>query len=109
MTIYLLSSPLGGAFQSLQIFKMEATNRKRKRDFQDVDETDELDQSFGVENCGLTAVLSSRKRRKSLGTSELKALRKVIFKFDWQLSLTGARFRYQFSRRYIYSYRSIFI
>lgn len=70
---------------------MDATNRKRKRDFQDADETNFLDRSFNVENCGFSAVISTKKRRKSLGVSDHKILRKVRL-FIHLIGSAGARY-----------------
>lgn len=69
---------------------MDATNRKRKRDFQDVNDSNFLDRSFTVENCGLSAVISTKKRRKSLAVSDHKTLRKVRL-FIKLIGSAGAR------------------
>lgn len=84
--------PLGGVVVNLFIFKMDAANRKRKRDFQDVGQTDLLDLSSTTENCGLSAVFNTRKRRKSVGVAEYKAITKVFIS-NW----TGAFLAYVFA------------
>ena len=41
-----------------------STNRKRKRDIQDIEF--DIDTSFSVQGCGFSAGMNSKKRRKSL-------------------------------------------
>lgn len=72
-----LRSTIDGAALCLCIFKMEAANRKRKRDFQDLEDEPALDSSLNVESCGLSSILLVRKRRKSVGTAELSSVCKV--------------------------------
>jgi len=62
---------------------MDMTNRKRKREFQDIEESPALNSSLNVENCGLSSIFVSRKRRKSVDISEYSTTCKVSALIDF--------------------------
>lgn len=64
-------------------FKMDASNRKRKREFQDLEGSSHLDSSLIVENCGLSSLFLVKKRRKSLSDKECNPTCKVSELIDF--------------------------
>ncbi|KAL4231533.1 hypothetical protein ACF0H5_009114 [Mactra antiquata] len=68
---------------------MDASNRKRKRDIQDFSDADLLNLSSTTENCGLSAIFNTSKRRKSIGVSEFRAISKDKENSDIMRSIQG--------------------